>query len=129
MEGAQQVAGTLTGEDVVIIVDVTGTPTEKDIVVEKCQSPIMQEYLRGALHGLIYDLYAGCPDPVSCYDETDVYSLVTPFCCFLGLPCQGGDYNAGHVSCRKNSVDALAEAVCRLSEYYPEFRRKNDAGL
>jgi len=129
MEGAQKVAGTLTKDDTVIIVDVTGTPTDKDLVIEKCKNPSVQNYIKMALKGLSYDLYADCPDPVSCYDETDVYSLVTPNCCFLGIPCQGGDYNAGHVSCRKSSVDALAEAVCRLSEHYPEFCRKNNAHL
>ena len=46
--------------------------------------------------------------------------------CFLGIPCIGGDYNAGHVSCRKQSIQAVAEAICKLSEYYPEFCKKND---
>lgn len=125
MEGAKQVASTLNENDTVIIVDVTATPTSKDLVIEKCKNIIMKDFLVEALNGLYYDLYADCPDPVSCYDETDIYSQVTSYCCFLGIPCEGGDYNAGHVSCRKQSVDTLAEAVCRLSEYYPKFCKKN----
>jgi len=126
MEGAKEVASTLTDQDTVIIVDVTGTPTSKDLVIEKCKNPIMKSYLTEALNGLHYDLYADCPDPVSCWDETDIYSQITPYCCFLGVPCQGGDYNQGQVFCRKQSVEMLAEAICRLSEYYSEFCRKNN---
>ncbi len=125
MEGAKKVASTLNENDTVIIVDVTATPTSKDLVIEKCKNIIMKDFLVEALNGLYYDLYADCPDPVSCYDETDIYSQVTSYCCFLGIPCEGGDYNAGQVSCRKQSVDTLAEAVCRLSEYYPKFCKKN----
>lgn len=126
MEGAKEVASTLTDRDIVLVVDVTGTPTSKDIVIEKCKDPAMQGFLTEALNGLSYDLYSDCPDPISCYDETDIYSQVTPYCCFLGIPCEGGDYNEGQVSCRKHSVETLAEAICRLSEYYPEFCRNNN---
>lgn len=126
MEGAKEVASTINKDDTVIIVDVTATPTQKDLVIEKCKNPVMNDYLTQTLTGLSYDLYSDCPDPVSCYDETDIYSQVTSYCCFLGIPCIGGDYNAGQVLCRKQSVEAVAEAVCRLSEYYPEYCRKND---
>lgn len=129
MEGAKQVASTLTERDIVIIVDVTATPTAKNLVIEKCKNPIMKDYLAEAMNGLSYDLYAECPDPISCYDETDIYSQVTPYCCFLGVPCQGGDYNAGHVSCQKQSVEAVADAICRLSNYYPEFCKKNNLSI
>jgi hypothetical protein len=129
MQGAKQVAGTLTEQDTVIIVDVTATPTSKDLVIEKCKNPIMKDYLAEGLNGLSYDLYADCPDPVSCYDETDVYSQVTGYCCFLGIPCEGGDYNEGHVFCRKQSVETLAEAICRLSEHYPKFCEANNIPL
>ena len=77
MEGAKQVASTLTDQDIVIIVDVTATPTSKDLVIEKCKNPAMKDYLTQALNGLSYDLYSDCPDPVSCFDETDVYSEKT----------------------------------------------------
>lgn len=126
MEGAKQVTKTINEQDTVIIVDVTATPTSKDLVIEKCKNPAMKDYLTEALNGLSYDLYEDCPDPVSCYDETDIYSQVTPYCCFLGIPCEGGDYNAGHVFCRKQSIEAVAEAVCQLSENYLKFCRKND---
>ena len=125
MEGAKQVASTISKQDTVIIVDVTATPTSKDLVIEKCKNPAMKDYLTEALRGLSYDLYADCPDPVSCFDETDIYSQVTPYCCFLGVPCEGGDYNEGQVYCRKQSVESVAQAICQLSEYYPEFCRKN----
>ena len=129
MEGARQVANTLNKHDTVIIIDVTATPTSKDLVIEKCVSAIMKDYITEALNGLCYDLYADCPDPVSCFDETDIYSQVTPYCCFLGIPCEGGDYNAGPVFCRKQSVEATAQAVCQLSEYYTEFCRKNNIAI
>lgn len=129
MEGARRVAETLTERDTVLIVDVTGTPTTKDLVIEKCVHPAMQEYMREALKGLAFDLYIDCPDPVSDCDETDIYSEVTGYCCFLGVPCTGGDYNEGQVSCRKETIEALAEAVCRLSTYYPEFCKKNGLAL
>ena len=64
----------------------------------------MQDYLTKALNKLSFDIYADCPDPISCYDETDIYSQVTSYCCFLGIPCEGGDYNADQVSCRKQSI-------------------------
>jgi hypothetical protein len=79
-EGAKQVAGTLGNQDTVIVVDVTATPTSKDLAIEKCTHPAMKDYLTEALNGLSYDLYDDCPDPVSCYDETDVYFqiMITP---------------------------------------------------
>ena len=39
--GAQEVADTLSPDDVVVVVDVTATPTERDLVVEKCAAPEM----------------------------------------------------------------------------------------
>lgn len=125
MEGAQEVAATLGEKDTVVIVDVTGTATTKELVIEKCGHPAMQAYARAALKGLAFDLYADCPDPVSNCDETDVYCRVTPYTFFLGVPCTGGDYNEGQVACRNASIEALAEAVCRLSEQYPDFCRRN----
>ena len=74
MEGAKEVVNTLNEQDIVIIVDVTGTPTSKDLVIEKCKHPKMNDYLTKALNGISFDLYADCPYPVSCYDERLSYS-------------------------------------------------------
>ena len=71
--GAYEVLETLSLDDVVVVVDVTATPTERDLVIEKCASPGMQAFVRAALEGLSYELHAGCPDPVSDCDETDAY--------------------------------------------------------
>jgi hypothetical protein len=40
MEGAREVARTLSKADIVLVVDVTGTPTQKDIVIEKCYNKV-----------------------------------------------------------------------------------------
>ena len=113
--GAQQLAPTLAPSDTVIVVDVTGTPTDKDFVIEKCRDASLRHDLERLLEGLRYDLYADCPDPISDCDETDVYQPLCPRTCFLGLPCTGGDYNAGLVQARLASVDAAAEALGRLT--------------
>jgi hypothetical protein len=49
--------------------------------------------------------------------------------CFLGVPCFGGDYNAGKVSCREQSLAAVAEAICRIAEHFEEFARDNGIAL
>ena len=114
--GAQEVAKTLKPADTVLVVDVTGTPTQKDFVVEKCRDPQLQALLKKAFAGLSYDLYPDCPDPVSQSDEVDVYSKVCRRTCFIGVPVTGGDYNAGVVKCRERSLDAIAEAICRAAD-------------
>ncbi len=119
MAGAREVAATLDSDDTVIIVDVTAAPTEKDFTIEKCADESLQALLAAALGNLRYDMYAGCPDPVSDMDETDVYVQVCRRSCFLGVPCVGGDYNAGAVRARMASVDAVAEAICRIAECVP----------
>jgi hypothetical protein len=48
---------------------------------------------------------------------------------FLGVPCTGGDYNDGYVSCRKANIDATREAVCRIAEGYPAFCEKEGLPL
>ena len=113
--GAKEVAKTLCPDDVVLVVDVTATPTEKDFVVEKCSEPELQRFLKKALAGLSYDLYPDCPDPVSQSDEVDVYSKVCRRTCFIGVPVTGGDYNAGAVRCKEWSLEAIAEALCRIA--------------
>ena len=116
--GAIEVAKTLNPEDVVLVVDVTATPTEKDFVVEKCRDPKLRESLGRAFKGLSYDLYPDCPDPVSQSDETDVYSKICGQTCFIGVPVTGGDYNAGVVRCKERSLKAITEALCRAASQF-----------
>ena len=113
--GAQEVVKSLKPDDIVLVVDVTGTSTEKDFVVEKCRDPQLQALLKKAFSGLSYDLYPDCPDPVSQSDEVDVYSKLCPKTCFIGVPVTGGDYNAGVVKCRERSLEAIAEALSRIA--------------
>lgn len=115
MSGALVVAETLAPWDVVVVVDVTATPTDRDLVIEKCASGPMQRLVVEALAGLSYDLYPDCPDPVSTSDETDVYREVTENVFFLGLPVWGGDYNEQMVAARPAAVRAAAEALVRLA--------------
>lgn len=114
--GARQVARTLRPDDVVIVVDVTGAKTARDFTVEKCRHRPLERFLRRCLAGLSYRLYRGCPDPVSSVDETDVYIRRCRRVCFLGVPVGGGDYNRGQVTCRRRSIHAVAEALCRIAE-------------
>ena len=116
--GAMDVAKTLKPGDVVLVVDVTATPTKKDFVVEKCRDPELRKKLEKAFQGLSYDLYPDCPDPVSQSDEVDVYSKVCRRTCFIGVPVTGGDYNAGVVKCRQKSLIAIAEALCQAANQF-----------
>lgn len=113
--GTQEVAKTLQPEDVVLVVDVTGTPTQKDFVVEKCRDPELQGLINKAFAGLSYDLYPDCPDPISQSDEVDVYSKVCRRTCFIGVPVTAGDYNAGVVRCKEKSLEAIADAICSIA--------------
>ena len=115
MAGARAVRRTLGRNDIVAVVDVTGYPTKSDLVIEKCKSPAMQEFVRAALRGMQYELFEDCRDPVANEDESDVYRRRTSNVFFLGIPCTGGDYNLGMVSARKRSVVAASEALVRLS--------------
>ncbi len=119
--GAQEVYDTLDPSDLVVVVDVTGTPTEKDFCIEKCAHPILRRFLKECLAGMSYDLYENCPDPVSTCDEVDIYVEKCPATFFLGVPVQGGDYNAGIVRCREKSLHAIADALCRIAESYHQF--------
>ena len=114
MEGAYDVLKTLARNDVVVVVDVTGTATSQAITIEKCRSPRMQQFVHAALNGLSYVLYEDCPDPIADEDECDVYAEVLEHVFFLGIPCRGGDYNLGPVSCRAESVQTASEALIRL---------------
>ena len=119
--GAKELVGSLHPKDLVVVVDVTGTPTNKDFVIEKCADPKVRGFLKKALEGMKYELFEDCPDPIADSDESDVYSQKCPHTFFLGVPCAGGDYNAGAVRCRQASIDAVAEALCRLAEKSGEF--------
>jgi hypothetical protein len=112
--GAYEVRQTLRGWDVVVVVDVTATPTDKDFVIEKCAHPGMKHLVEKSLTGMAYDLFPDCPDPVCGLDETDVYRDACPMTCFLGVPVVGGDYNTGTVRCHERSIHMVAEALCRL---------------
>ena len=68
-----------------------------------------------------YDLFKDCPDPIADSDESDIYSQKCPHTLFLGIPCTGGDYNAGAVRWRQPSLGAVAEALCRIAEKFAEF--------
>lgn len=116
--GAHRVARTLSPDDTIIVVDVTGLVTRKDFTIEKCDNPALRRSLRATLRGMNYSLYKDCPDPIADQDETDVYREVCARVCFLGIPCLGGDYNDGPVSCRAKSIQAASEALCRIAEAY-----------
>ncbi len=120
MAGARRVAESLSPDDLVIVVDVTGAATDGDFTIEKCRQPALQELLLAALDGFEFDLYDGCPDPVSDCDESDVYAEVSPWTLFLGIPVEGGDYNAGEVTCREASLEAAAGALVRIARAWTE---------
>ncbi len=122
-EGAYNVLDTLRKHDVVIVVDVTGTRTQKDFVVEKCDNRGLRKWLKEALCDHSFEIYENCPDPIADEDEADVYKERLGRVLFMGIPCIGGDYNLDVVSCKKSSVTAVSEAICRLSETFPEYCR------
>lgn len=118
MEGAYEVLETLLPDDVVVVVDVTGIPTDRDITIEKCKTPRMRRFVQEALEGMSYALYEGCPDPIADEDESDVYREKLSNVFFLGIPCTGGDYNEGAVFCREESIKAASEAIIRFAEKF-----------
>jgi hypothetical protein len=113
--GAKAVRKTLSPEDTVVVVDVTGARTRADITIEKCADPETMRFVLKALAGMRVKVHAGCPDPVSDSDETDVYRGHCRRVFFLGIPCSGGDYNAGRVRCRRKSLAAAGRALTRLA--------------
>lgn len=121
MRGAREVAKEVSKEDLVIVIDVTGTPTDKDFVIEKCASEKVSSFLNDVLSGFSYDIYKDCPDPVANMDETDVYRHKTEYCFFLGLPCSGGDYNFTETRCPVRSVDEAARAVIEICRNFKKF--------
>lgn len=121
MEGAYKVLKSLHKNDVVVVVDVTGIPTAKDITIEKCADNWMKNFINGALAGMSYDLFEDCPDPIADEDESDVYREKLSKVCFLGIPCYGGDYNEGMVSARPKSVKAASKALIRIIEAFQKI--------
>lgn len=117
--GANRVLKTLSSEDVVIVVDVTGIETGKDFTIEKCRDKLLRRFIEKALRGMKYDLFEDCPDPIADEDETDVYRERCSKVCFVGIPCTGGDYNDGPVFCREKSIEAVSEALCRIAAAFP----------
>ena len=128
MAGARGVLKTLLADDVVVVVDVTGADTDCDITIEKCSSPRMQSFVKTALKGMSYELHEDCPDPVSNCDESDVYSEKLQNVFFLGIPCQGGDYNTVKVSCRQASITAASEAIIRLASAFNDLKTSKFQG-
>ncbi|MDM7924605.1 MAG: hypothetical protein QUS35_01135 [bacterium] len=125
--GARAVLRTLSKEDTVVVVDVTGAKTRADITIEKCADPETARFVREALAGMPkVAMFSGCPDPVSDSDETDVYRGRARRVFFLGIPCSGGDYNAGRVRCRMQSLTAAARALTLLAKaHFQEARAGN----
>ncbi|MBN1880239.1 hypothetical protein JW823_09040 [bacterium] len=118
MMGAFEVRRTLMSDDMVVVVDVTGIETDRDITIEKCRLPKMQAFVHRALEGMSYALFEDCPDPIADEDESDVYSKRMENVFFLGIPCTGGDYNEGVVTCREASIRAASEAMLRIIELF-----------
>jgi hypothetical protein len=115
MAGAHKVLDTLNDQDVVVVVDVTGTRTTADITIEKCDSKEMQRFIHESLDGISFELFSGCPDPIDDEDECDVYKGRFQNVFFLGIPCYGGDYNQDMVYCRHKSVAAATQALIQIA--------------
>ncbi len=124
MAGAEEVLDTLRKHDVVIVVDVTGTKTKQDFVIEKCSDKKFFEALQEILKGMSFDIYEDCPDPIATEDEVDVYSEECPYTCMLAIPCWGGDYNEGVVKAKEASIQAVAQALVRIVENFPALCQK-----
>jgi len=116
--GAIAVRRTLSRKDMVAVVDVTGASTKADITVEKCGDPRVRKFVETALDGVRHEIFTGCPDPFCDSDETDVYRKKVRSVFFLGIPCEGGDYNRGTVRCRERSIDAASRALVQLADAY-----------
>jgi len=120
--GAIEVAEDIEESDLIIVVDVTGTATEKDFIIEKAKNPLIREFLADILKEFSYDIYEDCPDPISDLDEIEIYKSKSPYYLFLGIPCTGGDYNKIEVSCRKESVEQVSKALIKICRNYGKFQ-------
>ncbi|CAN5406473.1 hypothetical protein BH10BAC5_BH10BAC5_08080 [soil metagenome] len=122
MAGAREEAAKLTSNDIAIVMDVTATPTEKDFVIEKCENKSIRKILDEELKEFSYDIYEGCPDPVSNMDECEIYRKKTDKFFFLGIPVFGGDYNAELVSVKKRTIDETAKALIKICKVLEEYQ-------
>jgi len=127
--GAHRVMNSLSPNDTVIVVDVTGTETERDFTIEKCKDNSLSQFLIQALKGLKFDLFKNCPDPIADEDEVDAYLELCAKVCFLGIPCFGGDYNDGPVSCHLRSIKSASEALCRIAQAYEILHKPRSGKL
>lgn len=116
MSGALEIAQTVGSDDVVVVVDVTGFATDRDIVIEKCSDQWTYDLIRKAFERakFTYEIFSDCGDPICQIDETDVYRQITNRCFLLGIPCEGGDYNSHAVRCRERSIGAATQALILL---------------
>ncbi len=119
MDGAKEVCETLTPNDIVMVVDVTAAPTKKDFVIEKCLDTKLSHALKKSLKKFSFDISTGTDDPVANEDESDVYIQKCPYTFFMGIPCTGGDYNAGMVQAKKESIIIVSEAILQIAKDYP----------
>ncbi len=119
--GAIKLRKQVSPNDLVIVVDVTGIIGDWDFTIEKCSDPASQAFVRKALSGFRYKLFEDSPDPIASEDEVDVYREKCPHTFFLGLPCEGGDYNVEAVFCRESTIDAVSRAIIALAKAYPSW--------
>lgn len=126
MAGAAEVAKTVATEDIVVVVDVTAYPTHSDLVIEKCADPWTYEFITKALAkaDFSYEIFSDCGDPICQIDETDIYKQRTNRCILLGIPCEGGDYNAHAVRCRRASVSAATAALKLMFAHLQKLKRR-----
>ena len=45
------------------------------------------------------------------------------FCCFIGIPCYGGDYNFDKVKCKIQSIEKVTEAIIRIINNFKHFNQ------
>jgi archaemetzincin len=128
MAGALEVAQTVSCDDVVVVVDVTGYQTTKDLIIENCRSAWMYAFIKEALTDapFTYDIFSDSGDPICQVDETGVYAQRTERCVMLAIPCDGGDYNSHLVRCRSKS---LRSATSALEMLFAHFLRKGRPGM
>jgi len=120
MAGAIEVSHTVNPEDVVIVVDVTGYHTSKDLVIENCRSPWMFDFIQKAFEraDFTYEIFSNSGDPVSQIDETVVYQQRTDRSILLAIPCDGGNYNTHVVRSRRRSLEAATSALKLLFAHF-----------